>query len=180
MVRPEVSTEAVIGDAIAAVPAPLLPGAVIGFPVLRSMLPPGALLDALLLWCSPANIPFLLRVLGTVLSLLLRALPTFRVAAGLLLSVLRPIVLLLPLLSLGMFLRRGPVLPGLLLGMLWTILLVLRLLLSVLRLFGLSLSLLMSRFGLSLLVPVLLLFVMVLLLALLIVLRIHGRCNSDR
>ena len=53
MVRTKVSAETVVGDAIAMVTATLLPGPVVRVPMLRTMLPPSALLDTLLLLRMP-------------------------------------------------------------------------------------------------------------------------------
>lgn len=47
MLRPKVSAKPVVRDAVAAVAATLLPGAVVGFPVLRAMPLPGTPLDTL-------------------------------------------------------------------------------------------------------------------------------------
>ena len=48
MVLAKVSAKAVVRDAVAVISAALLPGTVIGFPVLRAMLVPSRVLDALL------------------------------------------------------------------------------------------------------------------------------------
>jgi uncharacterized protein YqgC (DUF456 family) len=75
------------------------------------MLPPGALLDALLLWTALVAL-LLLSVLGPVRPLLPSALLGFRVSVGLLLSVrllLRVLPVVLLLLLLGTLLLRRPV-----------------------------------------------------------------------
>jgi len=56
MVRPKVSAKPVVGDAIAVVAAALLPGAMVGFPVLRAMLPPRALLNPRLFLCASRSL----------------------------------------------------------------------------------------------------------------------------
>jgi hypothetical protein len=86
MLRPKVSTEAVVRNAVAVVAATLLPSAVIRLPASRAMLLPGALLDALLF----------LSALGLFMAPLL--------VSELLLS-----ILVLPLLLLGMLWLPGSV-----------------------------------------------------------------------
>lgn len=153
MVRPKVSTETVLGNAVAVVAAALLPGAVVGVPVLRAMLLPGAVLHAL---------PFL-GALG-------------RLIAPLLLGVLFVPLLGLPLRLLGV-LRRLPGSVGLLPGVLRlrVVLLPLRLLRVLLR----PLLLCMVLFGPGLLVLALFLFGMVLLFALLLPLCVSGSSDSE-
>lgn len=56
MVRPKVSAETVVRDAIAVVATTLVPGAVVGFPVLRAMLPPRALLNTRLFLCASRSL----------------------------------------------------------------------------------------------------------------------------
>jgi hypothetical protein len=135
MVGPKVSAVPIVRNAVPTVAAPLLPGAVVGFPVLRTMLPPRALLDAMLLRCAPCLLiaPLLGALLAIilVLSLLLLGvlLAIVLVLSLLLLGVLLPIVLVLPLLLLGVLLLVVLILPLLLLRMLLTIVLVLSLLL---------------------------------------------------
>jgi hypothetical protein len=131
MARPEVSAIAVIRNAITVVAPTLLPGAVIGLPVLGSMLLPGALLDAPLLLRGPLPV-----VLGLLLSLRLLLLVTL----GLLLVLLR----MLSLVALGLLLL---LLRVLLLVALSLLLLRVLLLLVVL---GLLLSVLLFRLRVSL------------------------------
>src|SRR5229473_973212 len=95
MVRSKVSAVPVVRDAVAPVAAPLLPGAVVGLPILRAMLLPCALLDTLLF--------------RSLLLLLVLILPL------LLLSLLLLLVLVLPLLLLSMLLLLVLILPLLLL-----------------------------------------------------------------
>ena len=105
MVPTKVSAIAVVGNAVAVVPATLLPVAVVGVPALRAMLLPRAVLDSLLflatLWTFVAPLLSLLLPIVPVLSLLL---------LGMLL-----LVLVLSLLLLGMLL----LLVLLLLSVLW-------------------------------------------------------------
>ena len=156
MVRSKVSAVPVVRDAVAPVAAPLLPGAVVGLPILRAMLLPCALLDTLLFRSA------LLLVVPLSLLLLLPVL----VLPLLLLSLLLLLVLILPLLLLSLLLLLVLVLPLLLLSML--------LLLVVLPL------LLMLRFGLGLLVFALLLLGMILLFALLLLLCADRSSDSEK
>ena len=99
MLRPEVSAVAIVGNAVAAIAATLLPGAVVRLPALCTVLLPCAVLDPAL--CLRPRAPLLpMRLLGTLylplrlgmplLSLLLWVLSTpLLVWFGLLLSVLR-------------------------------------------------------------------------------------------
>ena len=115
MVTAKVSTEVVVRNAISVVAAALLPGAVVGFPVLCAMPLPCALLHALLFLCA-------LRVF----------------IAALLLSVLLVLVMVLPRLLLSVLRLLVLVLPRLLLSVLWLAVLLLPWLLGML-LFGLGL-----------------------------------------
>ncbi len=92
MLRPKVSAESVVRDAVAAVAATLLPRAVVGVPVLRAMLLPGTPLDTIPFLCAPWL--FVASLLGVLW------LPAL-VLQMLSLRVLFRLVLILPLLLLG-------------------------------------------------------------------------------
>jgi len=96
--RPKVSAVAVVRNAIATVAPTLLPGAMIGLPVFRSMLPPGALPEAPLLRAASTLVLLGVLLLSVVLALLLPLLRIlFPVALSmlLLLSVLLIVLVLL-------------------------------------------------------------------------------------
>jgi hypothetical protein len=184
--RPKVSAVAVVRNAITSVAPALLPGTVIGLPVLGSMLLPSALLDAPLLLVALrllllVVLGLLLRVLLllvalSLLLLLLRVL-LLLVALGLLLLLLR-VLLLLVVLSLLLRVLLLLVVLGLLLLLLRVLLLLvvlgllrsmllLRLRVCLLFVGRLSALLTMLLFGLCLLVAALLSSVMLLAVLLL-------------
>src|SRR5229473_2622460 len=186
MVRSKVSAVPVVRDAVAPVAAPLLPGAVVGLPILRAMLLPCALLDTLLfrsalLLVVPLSLLLLLPVLVLPLLLLSLLLLLVLILPLLLLSLLLLLVLVLPLLLLSMLLLLVLVLPLLLLSMLLLLALILPLLLlSMLLLLVVRPLLLMLRFGLGLLVFALLLLGMILLFALLLLLCADRSSDSEK
>ena len=193
MVLTKISTVAIVRNAVALISATLLPIAMVGIPVLRAVLLPRALLNALLFLSALRTFiaPLLLGV-----SLLIVLLLPWRLLSMLLLTVLLPpwrllgmlllvvpvlllrllsmlllVVLFLPLLLLGMLLLVVPVLLLRLLSMLLLVVLLLpwRLL---------SVLLLLFRFGLVVLA--LLLLRMILFFALLLLLCIGRSRNSEK
>ncbi len=171
MVRSKVSAVPVVRDAVAPVAAPLLPGAVVGLPILRAMLLPCALLDTLLfrsalLLVVPLSLLLLLPVLVLPLLLLSLLLLLVLILPLLLLSMLLLLVLILPLLLLSLLLLLVLILPLLLLSLLLLLVLVLPLLLlSMLLLLVLVLPLLLLSMLLllALILPLLLLSMLLLL-----------------
>jgi hypothetical protein len=149
MLRPKVSAEPVVGNAVAMVAATLLPSAVVGLPASGALLLPCTLLDVLLFLSALGGA--LPRPLVSVLLLLGLSLPLRLLGALLLLGLSLPLRLLsvllllglsLPLWLLGVLLPLGLSLPLWLLGVLLPLGLSLPLrLLSVLLLRGLSLPL---------------------------------------
>lgn len=147
VVWPKVSAETVVRNAVAVVAAPLLPGAVVGLPVLGPVFPPYGLLDTMLFRCAPCRLIATLR------------------------GVLLPVALIRPLLLLGVLLSVALINPLLLLGVLLSIALIRPLLLlDVLLLFVLigPLLLLGVLLLLALIGPLLLLGVLLLLVGLLL------------
>ena len=129
VIRTKVSTETVVRDAVAVISATLLPSAMVGIPVLGTMLLPRGLLDALLFLSALRTFiaPLLLGVLLLVvpfllLRLLSMLLVVVRVLLLRLLSMLLVVVRVLLLLLLGV--------RWLLLGVRWLLLGMRRLLLS--------------------------------------------------
>ena len=161
MLRPKVSAEPVVGNAVAMVAATLLPSAVVGLPASGALLLPCTLLDVLLFLSALGGA--LPRPLVSVLLLLGLSLPLRLLGALLLLGLSLPLRLLsvllllglsLPLWLLGVLLPLGLSLPLRLLSVLllrglslplWLLLSVLRLLL--LFWLPLRLSMLRLRFG---------------------------------